>query len=105
MAERYRKKPVVVEAMRFDGTPESGAAICAWAIAADGGAKAEYHPFLADRFKGDPKVYVAHPDPYMRIVAPGGTMVASPGDWIVRSSAGEFYSSTPEMFAATYEPA
>lgn len=33
-----------------------------------------------------------------------GTMLASPGDWIIRGVAGEFYPCKPEIFEATYEP-
>lgn len=98
---RYRKKPVVIDAVQFDGTPESGNAIRVWAEQA--GAEAEYHPFLADRFKGDPKAYVAHPDPYMRIVTLEGVMAASVGDWVIKGVAGEFYPCKPDIFAATYE--
>jgi hypothetical protein len=99
---QWRKKPVVIEAVQFDGTEEVGEAICAWAQ--DYGAGAEYHPFLADHFKGDPNTYVAHPDPYLRIVTLEGTMVASRNDWVIRGVAGEFYPCKPDIFAATYEP-
>jgi hypothetical protein len=99
---RYRKKPVEVEARQFDGSEACGNALVAWLT--ECGAQAEYHPFLADRFKGDPKVYVAHPDPYMRVVTLEGTMVASKGDFIIRGVHGEFYPCKPDIFAATYEP-
>lgn len=97
----YRKKPVVVEARQFDGTEDNGQAICVWANTL--GADAEYHPFLADHFKGDSTVYVAHPDPYLRIVTLEGTMVASKGDWVIRGVKGEFYPCKPDIFDATYE--
>ena len=101
--KRYRKRPVEVEAVRFDGTPESGDAIISWAN--DPGVKSvEFHPFLADTFRGDPKVYVAHPDPYMRIETLEGTMVASVGDWVIRGVKGEYYPCKPDIFEATYEP-
>lgn len=100
---RWRKKPVEIEAMRFDGSPESGEAIIAWADS-HGVEEVEYHPFLADHFKGDPKVYVAHPDPYMRINTLEGVMVASRGDWVIRGVKGEFYPCKPDIFKATYEP-
>jgi len=32
-----------------------------------------------------------------------GTMQASPGDWIIRGVAGEFYPCKPDIFEATYE--
>lgn len=100
---RYRKKPVVVEAVRFTGTSRCGADIVRWAV--ENGADAEFHPFLADHFKGDPKVYVAHPDPYMRIVTLEGTMVASVGDYVIRGVKGEFYPCKPDIFEQTYEVA
>jgi len=34
-----------------------------------------------------------------------GGHVASPGDWIIKGIAGEFYPCKPEIFEATYDPA
>lgn len=99
---KYRKKPVVIEAMRFDGSAESGADIMMWAHSY-GVEEVEYHPFLADRYRGDPKVYVAHPDPYMRIATLEGVTTASVGDWIIRGVKGEFYPCKPDVFESTYE--
>ena len=98
----FRKKPVLVQAMQFDGSPESGEVIVAWAQD-HGVEEVEFHPFLADHFKGDPKVYVAHPDPYMRIKMLEGVMTASRGDWIICGVGGEFYPCKPDIFWATYE--
>ena len=39
----------------------------------------------------------------LEIVTLEGTMYASPGDWIIRGVAGEFYPCKPDIFAATYE--
>ena len=100
----FRKKPVEIEAVQFDGSPESGAAIVTWAQGF-GVEEVEFHPFLADHFKGDPNVYVAHPDPYMRIVTLEGVMVGNKGDWIIRGVKGEFYPCKPDIFEATYDPA
>ena len=100
---KWRKKPVEIWAIQFDGTPESGAEIVAWALEC-GAEEVEYHPFLADHFKGDPKVYVAHPDPYMRIKTLEGVMSASRGDWVICGLMGEFYPCKPDIFAAAYEP-
>ncbi len=99
---RFRKRPVEIDAEKFDGTPESGAAIVEWARQF-GVEDVEFHPFLADHFKGDLKVYVAHPDPFMRIKTLEGVMTASVGDWIIRGVAGEFYPCKPDIFDATYE--
>jgi hypothetical protein len=32
-----------------------------------------------------------------------GTMDATPGDWIIKGVAGEFYPCKPDIFEATYE--
>ncbi len=32
-----------------------------------------------------------------------GDMIASPGDWIIRGVAGEFYPCKPDIFEQTYE--
>ena len=34
-----------------------------------------------------------------------GAMIASPGDWIIRTSRGELYLCYDDVFRATYEPA
>ena len=91
----------MIEAWQFDGTQGVGEAICSWVN--ENGAEAVYEPFLADHFRGDPKVYVAHPDPFLRIVTLEGTMVASKGDWVIRGVQGEFYPCKPDIFEATYE--
>ena len=99
---KYCKKPIIVEAIQFDGTAESGALIITWAQN-NGILEIEYHPFLADHFKNDPQIYIAHPDPYMRIKTPEGTMIASSGDWIIKGIKGEFYPCKPNIFMETYE--
>ena len=97
----FRRKPLTVEATQFDGTFESGAQIVRWALSC--GVSIEYHPFLADHFKGDPQVYVAHPDPFLRIPTLEGTMIAKAGDWVIRGTHNEFYPCKPEIFRDTYE--
>jgi len=92
-ARRYRKKPVVVEAIRFDGTEESINTIREWASGAGlsvlrprGGDRASFHALL-------------------EIPTLEGDMRAQPGDWIIKGVKGEFYPCKPEIFEATYEPA
>lgn len=41
---------------------------------------------------------------YYRIETLEGSMLASPGDWIIRGLRGELYPCKPDIFAATYEP-
>lgn len=85
----FRKKPVEIEAMRFDGI-DSYLAIVDW-MKASGDTYAT---------AGE----VRYETPLMLIHTMEGLMAANPGDWIIRGVRGEFYPIKPEIFAATYEP-
>lgn len=76
---RYRKKPVVIEAIQFVGNFAE--------IEAFVGGDAEFR-------KGE-----------LVIATLEGAMHASPRDWIIKGVQGEFYPCKPDIFAATYEPA
>ncbi len=81
---KYRKKPVVIEAVRFTGDNIN-------AIWEAFGAGEVYGPVEDDR-----SAYIDTAE---------GRMEARPGDWIIRGVAGELYPCKPGIFAATYEPA
>lgn len=81
----FRKKPVVVEARRFETNNDDGShldELVAW-IGGQG----------------------RHDNTLVYIDTLEGTMTALVGDWIIRGVAGEFYPCKPDIFAATYEPA
>lgn len=80
---RFRKKPVTVEAMQWDGTEASQQAIVTWSRGEASG-----------WFDGD---Y------FIEIKTPEGTMRADEGDWIIKGVAGEFYPCKPGIFDATYK--
>ncbi len=82
---KYRKKPVVIEAMQTDGTVETADKIREWCG-------------LADHWIGGGKG-VAFVIPTLE-----GSMYADPGDWIIRGVKGELYPCKPDIFEATYEP-
>lgn len=84
--KRYRKKPVVIEAIQWDGTDRSGTHIANW-----GGGKVEF-------IYGQPELPAQ-----LRIHTLEGTMHASPGDYIIRGVAGELYPCKPAVFELTYE--
>ena len=86
---KYRKKPVVIEAMRFQNSLASADRIGEWVIR--GGGKIGFH-------NDDPILQLS-------IHTLEGTMFASPGDYIIRGVKGELYPCKPDIFAATYEPA
>lgn len=83
---KYRKKPIVIEALQFTG---SNLAEClVWALgtspeSAEGCAIMNL-PLFIPTLEGDMRV--------------------SPGDWIIKGVKGEFYPCKPDIFAASYEP-
>jgi hypothetical protein len=96
-ATRYRKKPVVIEAMQWDGSAESATAVIGWMLREGGTAC-----FFEHLMDGD---LIAHPDPYLKITTLEGPIIASAGDFIIRGVQGEFYPCKPDIFAKTYEAA
>lgn len=84
---KYRKKPVVIEAMQF---------------VADGEHPVDSAHAIA-RWCGESCPVKWGPMPTILIPTLEGDMVASPGDYIIRGVQGEFYPCKPDIFAATYE--
>jgi hypothetical protein len=87
--ELYRKKPVWVSAMNWQGGNRSAGLVVEW-ILSEGGVASWTSPL-----DGNPES--------LRIETLEGTMRATPGDWIIRGVSGEFYPCKPDIFAATYE--
>ena len=75
---KYRKKPVVIEAVQWDGKAFDGA------------------------FPGDIGD-VTFAGRTLLIATLEGTMTASPGDYIIRGVQGELYPCKPAIFEATYD--
>lgn len=100
---KFRKKPVVIDAIRWLGT-ERCLTEDVLPFIADGHADFEHLPRAPD----DPHVHngigFTPPDGNLFIPTLEGTMTASPGDWIIRGVKGEFYPCKPDIFEATYEP-
>jgi len=84
-AKRFRKKPVVIEAMQL--TKQNIRDAMEWC----GGTYWSRPPMRA--ITG------------IKIKTLEGEMEASFGDWIIRGVQGEFYPCKPKIFEATYEPA
>jgi hypothetical protein len=82
----YRKKPVVIEAVQWDGTVSRTTAVIDWMLAHGGTA----------RYHGE-GTFAA-----LRIDTLEGTMTAVPGDWVIKGVKG-VYPCKPDIFAATYE--
>jgi hypothetical protein len=81
---KYRKKPVVIEAMQFTGSTESRDEILYWGDSWDTPMSATEAGIAIETLEG--------------------TVTASPGDFVIQGVKGEFYPCKPDIFAATYEP-
>jgi hypothetical protein len=79
---QFRKKPVVINAIQWDGTFESFNAIGELAQGQ------HVEPIGADA---------------LRIPTLEGDHRADKGDWIIRGVKGEIYPCKPDIFAATYD--
>ena len=80
---KYRKKPVVIEAVQWTGP--HGEFDYLWLI--NGGAA----------------FHMIRESSALVIKTLEGDMRADVGDWIIRGVKGEFYPCKPDIFAATYE--
>lgn len=84
---KYRKKPVVIEAMQFDGS--NLREIISWAHK---GLPAEANSKI-----------IPTPNNYLYINTLEGQMLCVINDWVVKGIRGEFYPCKPDIFEATYE--
>ena len=94
--KKYRKKPVVVEAVQWDGsaqTTRGAGAIADW-IREHGGV-AQWHPTW-----GSDVVKVSA---QLTIITLEGAMEVSPDDFVIKGVQGEFYPCKPDIFEATYD--
>jgi hypothetical protein len=81
---KFRKRPVVIEAIQFTGTNFFECS----------------HFMDGDKYLDVPELKATD---YPVIHTLEGTMTATPGDWIIKGIRGEFYPCKPDIFAATYE--
>ena len=79
MIKQFRRKPVVIEAIQFDGTN-----------------KEEIQNFVGDEIGQD----VNSKDLFITTLE--GIMIASVGDYIIKGVQGEFYPCKPDIFEQTY---
>lgn len=93
---KYRKKPVVIEAMLWNGVDiEDALAFVDF----------EKLPNPPDSAYVDPGVGFTPALGTLDIPTLEGVMTAQPGDFIIKGVKGEFYPCKPDIFDATYEPA
>lgn len=78
---KYRKKPVVIDAVQFNGTNFDTI-------------EAELGLHVSDEV-------LKHQAPF-EIGTLEGSMRVDLGDWVIKGVKGEFYPCKPDIFAATY---
>ena len=90
---KYRKKPLVIEALqlRWDNWSE----MCEFAHV--GAGENDNHGEFGKPDKD------GNPTCTLHIFTLEGCMIANQGDYIIRGIAGEFYPCKPEIFEASYE--
>jgi len=96
---KYRKRPVVVEAvqLRWDTWSE----MCDHA---DVGSLEDGKPQGAEKDYSTGEPFEHYEDgPGLAIPTLEGLMIASPLDWVIRGVKGELYTCKPDIFEATYE--
>jgi len=88
--KKFRKKPVVIEAVQFPGL--NGDSPCFDPVIKAFPEAAHWKGWLDD-------------DGKWRLDIPTleGVITASPGDWIIKGVKGEFYPCKPDIFEETYE--
>jgi hypothetical protein len=92
---KFRKKPIVIEAIQHDGTPDSNRRIIDWTR---GSATPAYMDEQIISSEGDTRSQLS-------INTLEGAMWVGTGDWVIRGVKGEHYPCKPDIFAATYEAA
>lgn len=83
MIKKYRKKPVVIEAIQYHLAETNKAEIAVFMNATE----------IEEDFL----------EPGILIKTLEGTMKAMSGDYIIKGIKGEFYPCKPDIFEATYE--
>lgn len=80
---KFRKKPVVIEAVQWDGTNESWQHIMNMGLTKWKPGEIGTQTFYIETLEGD--------------------HLARKGDWIIKGVKGEFYPCKPDIFEQTYE--
>lgn len=96
-AQKITKRPITVDAFRWDGGAEQAGEIIAWVL--KNGGTARYHDAECRAESGNP-----HPTgEHIVVDTLEGAMVGRPGWWFIRGVQGEFYPCHPHVLAATYD--
>jgi hypothetical protein len=80
---KFRKKPVVIEAVQYQ--------------------RGEWSYEMQQLLAGASTSHFYREDDTLEIHTLEGVMTVSPGDWVIKGVKGECYPCKPDIFEATYE--
>lgn len=92
---KFRKKPVEIEAMQWDGSASSAGDIIDWVLERPETRETPSY------WEANETGHREHAE--LHISTLEGVMIASPGDWIIIGVQNEVYPCKPDIFEATYE--
>jgi hypothetical protein len=93
---KFRKKPVVIDAVQFIYSDEGIAKVKEFCGSALGKVSKARHIAA----KGEAEIGTLEDGVHLTV-----KHIATEGDWIIKGVQGEFYACKPDIFEATYEPA
>jgi hypothetical protein len=93
---KFRKKPVVIEAIQFEYSERGIYELQQFCGKALGNFSKARHPTA----KGEAEIGTLEDGVHLTV-----KHIATEGDWIIKGVQGEFYACKPDIFEATYEPA
>ena len=92
--KKFRKKPVVVEAMRFEYSREGIEKLQVFCGNCLGRTNKARHVGA----KGEAEIKTLEDGRILKV-----THIATEGDWVIKGINGEFYAFKPDIFEKTYE--
>jgi hypothetical protein len=91
---KFRKKPVVIDAVQFTYNEQGMIAIKDFCGTALGNVRKARHPTA----KAEAEIGTLEDGVHLTV-----KHIATEGDWIIKGVQGEFYACKPDIFEATYE--
>lgn len=91
---KYVKKPVVIEAMKFEYTTEAINSLREWAGEYIGNISKARHPSA----KAEMQIGTLEDGVHLTV-----KHIATEGDFIIKGVQGEFYACKPDIFEMTYQ--
>ena len=91
---KFRKKPVEIEAMHWDGNSHRDMHFFLESKSNDAAIKTSGDNFYIDHNRVEGGLVIKTLE---------GEHIASIGDWIIKGVAGEFYPCNPDIFEQTYD--